>query len=159
MHSDRMCSCCSVPWQPPLRMAWSPDRSRCAHSSTPFPVRSLQIRKYLRIRFQCGQLHCWSLPCRFRHHLLADIPEFLLPVHHRYREALRPLRSAFRHFLRQQELLAECHGVTSQSRMVLPAHRTYQALLHHNLLYYCRLGTFRMHPPRRVPFPQSVSNG
>ena len=159
MHSGRMCSCCSVPWQLLLRMAWSPDRSRCAHSSMPFPVRSLQIRKYLRIRFRCGQLHYWSLPCRFRHHLPADIPEFLLPVHHRYREALRPLRSAFRHFLRQQELLAECHGVTSQSRMVLPAHQTYRALLHHNLLYYCRLETFRMHPPRRAPFPQSVSSG
>ena len=159
MHSDRMCSCCSVPWQLPLRMVWSPDQSRCAHSLMPFPIRSWQIQKCLRIRFRCGQLHCWSLPYRFRHHLPADIPEFLLPVRHQYREALRLLRSVFLHFLRQQEPLAECHGVTSQSRMVLPVHRTCRALLHHNLLYCCRLGTFRMHHPRRVPFPRSVSSG
>ena len=83
--------------------------------------------------------------------------EILLPVRHRYREALRPLRSAFQHFLRQQTL-TECHGVTSQSRMVLPSASNLSSIAF--IIIFCTINWEHCSSPHAEHlFPQSVSSG
>ena len=145
MHSNPTCSCCSAPWLPYRRPAWSPDQSQDIRAPVPFPIPPWQTRWYRQTRFRCAQPRCWWPPCRCLRRPPADTWECRLSGFRMHQEALPLLLSGHLRPLPPPEPWAGYHATSMGNSLLPPVGQTAPRASGQNPWHGCPPGTCLPH--------------